>query len=170
MWANPPSSIVLWSAKAWQKPVLPQVKTQLINHFLIDDSWYIADLPGYGYARVSKKKRAAFSDLIFDYVSQRKNLMNLFLLVDSRHKPQELDLEFIEFLGTKGIPFSITFTKIDKLSQKDFARNFKQYKHTLLQTWEELPPIIYTSSVKGRGRTEILNYILECNPLFQKGA
>lgn len=142
-------------------------KTQLINHFMINYSWYLADLPGYGYAKVSKKQRSAFSGMIADYVLDRKNLMNLFVLVDSRHKPQKLDLEFMEFLGVKGIPFSIVFTKVDKVNQKEFTKNKRAYHKTLKEVWDELPPIFYTSSVKGRGRTELMNYIEEINGLWQ---
>lgn len=142
-------------------------KTQLINHFIINESWYLVDLPGYGYASVSKKKRATFGDMIFDYLMTRRNMMNVFVLIDSRLKPQANDLEFMEFLGVKGIPFSILFTKIDKLNQKEFSRNLKNYKHTLLETWEELPHMIYTSAVSGRGIKELGSYIEEINPLFK---
>lgn len=142
-------------------------KTQLINHFLINESWYLVDLPGYGYASVSKKKRANFGDMIFDYLMTRRNLMCVFVLIDSRHKPQANDLEFLEFLGVKGIPFSILFTKIDKLNQKEFSRNLKNYKHALLETWEELPHMIYTSAVTGRGMNELGDYIEGINPLFK---
>jgi len=143
-------------------------KTQLINHFTINDTWYLVDLPGYGYASVSKKKRANFGDMIFDYLMERKNMMCVFVLIDSRIKPQSNDLEFLEFLGVKGIPFSIVFTKIDKLNQKELARNFKIYKKTLLETWEELPHILYTSAISGRGMKELGNYIEGINPLFKK--
>ena len=105
--------------------------------------------------------------MIFDYLMTRRNMMNVFVLIDSRLKPQANDLEFLEFLGVKGIPFSILFTKIDKLNQKEFSRNLKNYKHTLLETWEELPHMIYTSAVNGRGMKELGNYIEEINPLFK---
>lgn len=141
-------------------------KTQLINHFLINDNWYLADLPGYGYAKVSKKKRSGFAKLITDYVTKRKNLLNLFVLVDSRIKAQNIDLEFMEFLGVEGIPFTIVLTKIDKPTQKEFSQNYKSLKHALLKSWEELPPMIHTSSVSGRGREELLSYIEETNPIF----
>lgn len=143
-------------------------KTQLINHFWINDSWYLVDLPGYGYASVSKKKRAVFGDMIHDYVLDRKNMMCLFVLIDSRIKPQQKDLEFLEFLGVKGVPFVILFTKIDKLNQKALAKNFKTYKSTLLETWEELPKMMYTSAVNGRGMKELANYIESINPLFKQ--
>ncbi|MDX2247029.1 MAG: ribosome biogenesis GTP-binding protein YihA/YsxC [Bacteroidia bacterium] len=142
-------------------------KTQLINHFLINEAWYLADLPGYGYAKVSKGKREGFSKLITDYVTQRKNLLNLFVLVDSRIPPQAIDLEFMEFLGVKEIPFSILLTKTDKPTQKEFSQNFKDFKNALQQTWEELPPITLTSSLSGKGREEILSLIHDTNPLFK---
>jgi GTP-binding protein len=142
-------------------------KTQLINHFLINEAWYLADLPGYGYAKVSKKQRSAFTGMIADYVLDRKNLMNLFVLVDSRHTPQKLDLEFMEFLGVKGVPFSIVFTKTDKVTQKQFSQNKKTYDKALRARWEEFPPIFYTSALKGRGRAELLSYIAEINLLWQ---
>ncbi|MEM7655076.1 MAG: ribosome biogenesis GTP-binding protein YihA/YsxC [Bacteroidota bacterium] len=138
-------------------------KTQLINHFLINESWYLADLPGYGYAKTSKTKRARFADMILNYCTDRKNLQAIFVLIDSRIKPQSIDLEFLEFLGIKQIPFVILFTKIDKLNQKEFSKNMRQYKHTLNQTWEELPPMVNTSAVKGRGRKEILEGIEDLN-------
>jgi GTP-binding protein len=142
-------------------------KTQLINHFIINDNWYLVDLPGYGYAKVSKKKRAGFADLITNYITKRENLMNLFVLVDSRIKPQAIDLEFIEYLGVKGIPFTILLTKTDKPTQKEFSHNYRAFKKALSQVWEELPPIIQTSAVSGRGRKEVLTMIEEINPLFQ---
>ncbi|MEO0470213.1 MAG: ribosome biogenesis GTP-binding protein YihA/YsxC [Bacteroidota bacterium] len=143
-------------------------KTQLLNHFLINENWYLVDLPGYGYAKVSKKIRSGFVGMISEYVCMRKNLLNLFVLVDSRIKPQQIDLEFMAFLGENGIPFTIVFTKTDKLTQKDFSANTKAYKKALLQTWEELPPMIYSSAIKGRGRKEILDLIASVNPLFKK--
>ncbi len=143
-------------------------KTQLINHFLINHSWYLVDLPGYGYAQVSKKLRAQLQDIITTYTTQRENLMNLFVLIDCRHKPQEVDLEFMEFLGINEIPFSIVFTKIDKPRQKDLNNNLKYYKKALLEKWEELPHILQTSAVKGLGNKELLGYIESINPLFEK--
>ena len=121
-------------------------KTQLINHFLINESWYLADLPGYGYAKVSKQKRKGFAKLIADYLILRKNLMNTYVLVDSRHKPQALDLEFMEFLGIEGIPFTILFTKVDKPKQQELRKNVQTYKRVLSEVWEELPPMMYTSA------------------------
>ena len=142
-------------------------KTQLINHFLIDETWYMTDLPGYGYAKVSKKKRAGFSQMILDYIGKRENLMNIFVLVDSRLKPQTLDLEFIEFLGVEGVPFTIVFTKIDKPTQKEMTYNQRAYKKALSEVWEEMPKMIMTSAISGRGTKEMLSFIEETNPLFQ---
>ncbi|MEZ4774335.1 MAG: ribosome biogenesis GTP-binding protein YihA/YsxC [Bacteroidia bacterium] len=142
-------------------------KTQLINHFLINEAWYLADLPGYGYARVSKDKREGFSKLITDYVTKRNNMLNLFVLVDSRIPPQAIDMEFMEYLGVKGVPFTILLTKTDKPTQKEFSQNFKALKNELLTSWEELPPMIQTSALSGKGRSEILQFIHETNPLFK---
>ncbi|TAJ13421.1 YihA family ribosome biogenesis GTP-binding protein [Marinilabiliaceae bacterium JC017] len=138
-------------------------KTQLINHFLINDTWYLVDLPGYGYAKVSKGLRAGFSKIITDYVTNRSNLMCLFVLVDSRHPAQKKDIEFMQMLGEKGIPFSIIFTKIDKLSKSALEKNITNYDQTLLESWEELPPRFYSSATKQSGRDEILNYIDDIN-------
>ena len=138
-------------------------KTQLINHFLVDDSWYLVDLPGYGYAKVSKKQRSGFQQLILDYVSQRANLDCLFVLVDSRLKPQEIDMEFIEFLGVNKVPFAIVFTKTDKPGQKQFQQNLKAFKGRMAEQWEELPSLFFTSSVKSRGMHELLSFIEEVN-------
>ena len=136
-------------------------KTKLINHFLINDSWYLVDLPGYGYARVSKSTRGEFSKLITDYVLKCEKMHYLFVLVDSRLEPQKIDLRFIELLGENGIPFGIIFTKADKLSQAQLNRNVKNYKQTLSEQWEELPPMFISSSEKGKGREEILGFIEE---------
>lgn len=137
-------------------------KTRLINHFLIDDSWYLVDLPGYGYARVSKATRGEFSKIITDYVLKCEKLHFLFVLVDSRLEPQKIDLNFIDLLGNNGVPFGIIFTKADKLSQAQLNRNIANYKRTLAESWEELPPMFISSSEKGRGRDEILAFIEEC--------
>ena len=137
-------------------------KTKLINHFTINDSWYLVDLPGYGYARVSKSTRGEFSKLITDYVLKCEKMHFLFVLVDSRLEPQKIDLRFIELLGENGIPFGIIFTKADKLSQAQLNRNVKAYKQTLSEEWEELPPMFISSSEKGTGREEILAFIEEC--------
>ena len=137
-------------------------KTRLINHFLINDSWYLVDLPGYGYARVSKSKLGEFSKLITDYVLKCEKMHFLFVLVDSRLEPQKIDLSFIQLLGENGVPFGIIFTKADKLSQAQLNRNVKHYKQILSEQWEELPPMFISSSEKGSGREEILAFIEEC--------
>ena len=134
-------------------------KTKLINHFLINDSWYLVDLPGYGYARVSKTARGEFSKLILDYVLKCEKMHYLFVLVDARLEPQKIDLRFIEMLGENGIPFGIIFTKADKLSQAQLNRNVKAYKERLAEEWEELPQMFVSSSEKGTGREEIIAFI-----------
>lgn len=138
-------------------------KTQLINHFIINDSWYLTDLPGYGYAKASKTERAAFSKMIEKYILGRPNLVNLFVLIDSRHLPMKIDLEFINWLGENNIPFNLVFTKIDKISQREFSYNFKKYSQELRQTWEELPEMFKTSSEKKIGKEEILSFIEDTN-------
>ncbi len=137
-------------------------KTKLINHFTIDQRWYLVDLPGYGYARVSKSAKEEFSSLISGYVLKREALHFLFVLVDSRLEPQKIDVKFINMLGEKGVPFGIVFTKADKLSADQVASNVAHYKRHLAEYWEELPPIFITSSEKKRGRAEVLDFIGEC--------
>ncbi len=137
-------------------------KTKLINHFLINGNWYLVDLPGYGYARVSKSERREFSKLILDYVLEREQMHFLFVLVDSRLEPQKIDLDFINLLGEHGIPFGIVFTKCDKLSSNQAESNIARYRRTLLQSWEELPPMFRTSSEKRQGREAILDFIGNC--------
>lgn len=134
-------------------------KTTLINHFIINNQWYLVDLPGYGFARRSKEGRERLREIIEDYILERENLINLFVLVDSRHEPQLIDLEFMEWLGENGIPFSIVFTKADKLSSLKLQTNVEDYKAKLKESWEELPPIFITSSEKKQGRDELLDYI-----------
>ena len=143
-------------------------KTQLINHFLINEKWYLCDLPGYGYAKVSKKSRAIWQKMIRGYLINRENLMNTFVLIDGRIKPQTLDIEFMQFLGENDVPFSIVFTKSDKIKQKEVAANVKAYQNELYRYWEELPPFLVSSSEKALGKKEILTYIEEINPLFKK--
>ena len=138
-------------------------KTMLINHFLINNEWYLVDLPGYGYARRGKENREALRLLIEDYVLERTEMTALFVLVDSRHTPQAIDLEFMEWLGENGIPFSIVFTKGDKQSGSKLALNVNAYKAEMLKKWEELPPIFVTSAETGKGRDEVLEYIQEVN-------
>ena len=134
-------------------------KTVLINHFIINGGWYIVDLPGYGYARRGMKQRDELQRMITGYILNREQMMNLFLLIDSRHEPQRIDLEFIEWLGENGIPFSIVFTKADKLSKGKLAGNVKHYLSELSKQWEELPPYFITSSETKQGREELLDYI-----------
>ncbi|MBQ5844814.1 MAG: YihA family ribosome biogenesis GTP-binding protein [Alistipes sp.] len=143
-------------------------KTRLINHFTINNSWYLVDLPGYGYARTSKSTRGAFSKIITDYVFKCEKMHFLFVLVDSRHEPQKIDLEFIEQLGMNGVPFGIIFTKADKLSKAQLERSVSIYKQTLSEQWEELPPMFVSSSEKSLGREEILTYIEEILKGFNK--
>ena len=137
-------------------------KTRLINHFLINGSWYLVDLPGYGYARVSKTQRGDFARIILDYVLKCERMHYLFVLVDSRLEPQKIDLRFIEMLGQNGVPFGIIFTKCDKLSAVQTSRNVEAYKRELSQQWEELPPMFLSSSATGAGRDQILQYIEDC--------
>ncbi|MCR5393913.1 MAG: ribosome biogenesis GTP-binding protein YihA/YsxC [Bacteroidales bacterium] len=144
-------------------------KTLLINHFKIDDSWFIVDLPGYGYARIGKVGLEKLQKLINGYILHREQLTCLMLLIDSRHEPQKIDLDFMEMLATNGIPFAIIFTKLDKLSTRQWQNNLKAYKARLEQDWEELPPIFATSSEKGTGREEILNYINAINNNLKNG-
>ena len=138
-------------------------KTQLINHFIINDAWYLVDLPGYGYARLGKDSRDSLRRMIEDYVLERKELVLLFVLLDCRHDPQKIDLEFIQWLGEEGVPFALVFTKADKLSKGRLAANVKAYKAKLHEEWEELPPIFVTSSEERMGRDELLGYIEEIN-------
>lgn len=138
-------------------------KTLLINHFLINNEWYIVDLPGYGWAQRSKESRAQLKRLIEDYIMQRSQLVNLFVLVDSRHAPQKIDVEFMQWLGENDVPFSIVFTKLDKLGKVAGAQALAAYKRELKRYWEELPPVFVSSSVDRRGRDEILDYIDQIN-------
>ncbi len=138
-------------------------KTQLINHFIINDAWYLVDLPGYGYARLGKDSRDSLRRMIEDYVLERKELVLLFVLLDCRHEPQKIDLEFIQWLGEEGVPFALVFTKADKLSKGRLTANVEAYKAKLHEEWEELPPIFVTSSEERMGRDELLSYIEEIN-------
>jgi GTP-binding protein len=134
-------------------------KTLLINHFLINGNWHLVDLPGYGYATTGKVMRGKLQEIIESYILYREQLTNLFVLVDSRHEPQKIDLEFMEWLGESGVPFSIVFTKLDKMSNSKGKENTKAYLDKLQESWEELPPVFYTSSEKRLGREDLLNYI-----------
>ena len=137
-------------------------KTRLINHFCINDAWYLVDLPGYGYARVSKNQRGEFSKIILDYVLKCEKMHFLFVLVDSRLEPQAIDLRFIEMLGENGVPFGIIFTKTDKLSATQRKKSVERYEKTLSEQWEELPPMFCSSSERATGREEILSFIENC--------
>ncbi|MEC8853202.1 MAG: ribosome biogenesis GTP-binding protein YihA/YsxC, partial [Bacteroidota bacterium] len=141
-------------------------KTQLINHFLINKEWYLVDLPGYGYATVSKKQKEEFQKIIFSYLENRESLMCLFVLLDCRHKAQKIDLEFMQWLGEKEIPFVIIFTKTDKLGKISLQKNIANYKKELLKEWEEIPQCFYTSTLKREGNKEILTFIEKTNSLF----
>ena len=134
-------------------------KTLLINHFLINNEWYIVDLPGYGFAKRSKSVQRSIEEMITSYILHREQLVNVFLLIDVRHNPQKIDTEFMTWLGENGIPFSIVFTKADKLSATQLRQNVDSYMKSLLETWEELPPYFVTSSEKKQGREPLLNYI-----------
>jgi GTP-binding protein len=138
-------------------------KTLLINHFLINNEWYLVDLPGYGYAKRSKSQTEQLEHIISSYVLDRQQLTLLFVLIDSRHAPQKIDLEFIQWLGENGVPFSIIFTKADKLTKTALAGNIAAYKNRLLEEWEELPQIFITSSETAYGREEVLGYINQVN-------
>lgn len=138
-------------------------KTQLINHFLINKNWHLVDLPGYGYARVSKTAKKTFQKFITQYFALREQLVTAFVLVDIRHQPQTIDLEFMQWLGENGIPFSIIFTKADKLKPNAITRHVNDYKNVLLETWEAMPNYFITSSSKDIGKEEVLNYINDLN-------
>lgn len=138
-------------------------KTILINHFVINGEWYLVDLPGYGYAKRSKKDTEKFEHMITTYILDREQMTNLFLLIDVRHEPQQIDLEFMEWLGENGVPFSIVFTKADKVAKAKLKGNVMHYLTELKKQWEELPPYFVTSSETKTGRDEILNYIEEIN-------
>ena len=134
-------------------------KTQLVNHFLINDSWYLVDLPGYGYAKLPDKDRARLRHIIWDYINNSEELVMLMVLIDSRHDMQEVDLRFINELGEKGIPFGLIFTKADKMGTEALQQQLNKNRGRLLEDWEELPPCFVSSSVKGQGKEDILNYI-----------
>lgn len=141
-------------------------KTQLINHFLINGNWHLVDLPGYGYARVSKTVKKTFQKFITAYFEQRRQMLCAFVLIDSRHEPQPIDLEFMQYLGENGIPFCIVFTKADKLKPKALERNIETYKSTMLETWIEMPQYFITSAENGVGKEEVLEYINQINSQF----
>lgn len=138
-------------------------KTQLLNYFLIDDAWYLVDLPGYGFAKVSKKSRKTWWSMITQYVRFRESLLTVFVLVDGMIKPQKNDIEFINMLGENGVAFSIVFTKVDRIKPKEFKKNRKAFEEKLLESWEELPNIFVTSSKTGQGKDELREFILSIN-------
>jgi len=138
-------------------------KTQLINHFIINDEWYLVDLPGYGYAKASKTSRAKWEKFISEYLTQREELLNVFVLLDCRLEPQQIDLEFMNWCGEKNIPFSMVFTKIDKVSSTVLQKNLAKYKKEMLKYWDDLPPVFTSSAESKFGREKILNYIERIN-------
>ena len=150
---------MLTSKKGLAKTSGTPGKTQLINHFLINDHWYLVDLPGYGYAKVSRTQRSSFERFISDYLTKRETLYNIFVLLDARLEPQKIDLEFMNWCGEKGLPFSMVFTKIDKLSSTALQKNLAKYKKEMLKVWAELPPVFTTSAQSGFGKEPLLNYI-----------
>jgi GTP-binding protein len=154
---------MLTSRKSLAKTSGRPGKTQLINHFLINSTWHLVDLPGYGYARVSKSSKKTFQKFITDYFEKRTQLVSAFVLIDIRHKPQPIDLEFMEYLGESQIPFSIIFTKADKLKPNAIDRNVEDYCNQLLKYWEELPSYFVTSSSKSIGKDELLEFISTTN-------
>lgn len=141
-------------------------KTQLINHFIINNNWYLVDLPGYGYARVSKKAKKTFQKFITEYFAKRQQLVCAFVLIDVRHAPQKIDLEFMQYLGENGIPFAMIFTKADKLKPNALKRNLADYEKIMLQFWEEMPPFFVTSSTTTEGKEEVLGYIEQINQSY----
>ncbi|MBK7213314.1 MAG: YihA family ribosome biogenesis GTP-binding protein [Bacteroidales bacterium] len=143
-------------------------KTRLINFFLVDESWYLVDLPGYGYARISKSQRKGWEVMVREYLSKRKSLFYTFLLIDSRVEPMQSDLNFVNWLGEKGLPFCLVFTKCDKKSRNSLKFTLDTYKAELEKKWEELPPIFITSSVSGAGKMEILNFIEATNASYSE--
>jgi len=151
-------------AKTSQKPG----KTQLINHFIINDAWYLVDLPGYGFARRGKEGREKIRTIIEDYILDRQELTNLFVLIDCRHEPQKIDLEFMAWLGENAVPFAIIFTKIDKISKGRLKGNIEVYTAKMLEEWEELPPILTSSAETKEGKDEILRFIEDINKIVGK--
>lgn len=143
-------------------------KTQMINHFIVNNEWYLVDLPGYGYAKVSQKQRASFGKMIENYLTQRRNLVTVFVLIDSRHKPQQIDLDFLAQLGEWQVPFNIAFTKADKSTQREAAKNVRSFIDAMREEWEFIPRSFLTSAVKGLGRKEMLAYIDELNTMFHE--
>jgi GTP-binding protein len=141
-------------------------KTQLINHFIVNDEWYLVDLPGYGYAKVSQTQRAAWEKMIHGYLERRENLVSMFVLIDSRHEPQKLDLEFLRKLGEMGVPFNLVFTKADKTTQRESSKNARIFIEVMKKEWEFIPRSFITSAEKGTGRQQILDCIDEMNQQY----
>lgn len=142
-------------------------KTQLINHFMINDEWYLVDLPGYGFAKIGKTQRMKWEKFINDYLMERENLLNVFVLIDCRHEPQTIDINFMAFLGEMGVPFSIVFTKLDKLRPGQKGAFYPRYKKEMLKMWEEMPKHFVTSAVDLDGKEELLSYIEEINKEYK---
>jgi GTP-binding protein len=163
---------MLCKKKEVAKTSITPGKTQLINHFVVTDSdrkdWFLVDLPGYGFAKVAQSQRKSWKKMIQDYIQKRENLVYLFALIDSRHEPQKIDLDFMNQLGEWQIPFAIVFTKADKSTQKETARNVNSFLNTMKETWEELPPHFVTSAVKHLGAKQILQFIAEQNGVFEQ--
>lgn len=159
---------MLTQRKALAKTSATPGKTITINHFIINKDWFLVDLPGYGFAKRSKKDRDIWQKMLNDYIGTRENLMVTFVLVDVRIDPQTIDINFINWLGENGIPFAVIFTKADKVSKGKASHNVELFKRTLAENWDELPPMFLSSSEDGLGRDEILNYIEETNKLFEK--
>ncbi|MBK6962401.1 MAG: YihA family ribosome biogenesis GTP-binding protein [Bacteroidales bacterium] len=143
-------------------------KTRLINHFLVNDEWYLVDLPGYGYARISKKEREKWESMIHNYLTRRQNLVNTFILIDSRIEPKMIDIDFINWFGEQELPFTIVFTKADKMNANGLASNVAAFKARLSEDWDELPSMFISSAESGKGREEILGFIVECNKEYKK--
>lgn len=141
-------------------------KTQTINHYVVDENWFLVDLPGYGYASISKTMREKWARMIDSYLQRRRNLQLVFVLVDIRHDPQELDIAFINKLGEKRVPFALVFTKADKIGKAKGAQNIRTFCRKLMETWEDLPPFFVCSAVDGRGKVELLNYINQVNQTY----
>lgn len=154
---------MLTGRKSLAKTSAKPGKTQLINHFLINKNWHLVDLPGYGYAQVSKSTKKVFQKFITQYFEKRKQMVCAFVLIDSRHPPQKIDMEFMQWLGENNIPFCIIFTKADKLKSKDLEKNINNYQAEMLETWTEMPEFFITSSNTGLGQEEVLDYIESIN-------
>lgn len=154
---------MLTNRKSLAKISVKPGKTKLINHFLINEEWYLVDLPGYGYAKIGKQERKKWEKFVRKYILMRENLFCLFVLIDSRHEPQKVDLEFMEWLGLSQIPFAMVFTKTDKLKPGELEKNIENYETKMLETWEFMPPYFTSSVSTGEGKKEILNYIQDIN-------